>query len=228
LRTLPDALLFDFDGTLIHVTIDFEAMRQNAVAVIKRYGHEPEDSRYTLELIEATRDELAQRDPERASQFEREALASIEQVEMAGAKQAVVLPSACQTLAWLREHGIRVGIVTRNCRNAVLSVLARADLTYDVLLTRDDVQNVKPNPEHLLEALRRLQALPQHSIMVGDHPTDIIAAKEAGMVAIGVTTTRSAEEFDVGPDFIIENLSDLVGIVHSGDWLQRQPGGRSK
>ncbi|NPV08160.1 MAG: HAD-IA family hydrolase [Anaerolineae bacterium] len=217
--SLPQAVLFDFDGTLVHITIDFQAMRQGAVDVIHRYGETAEGgSRFTLELVESVRDRLAARDEAIAAAFQRDALASIREVELMAARDARPLPGVPETLAWLRARGIRLGIVTRNCRPAVLEVAVRHGLPFDVLLSRDDVRHVKPNPEHLLEGLRLLGASPGCSIMVGDHPTDIQAAQAAGMVSVGLTTTRAAEAFDVTPDFMIDRMDSLIGLVNNGSW----------
>lgn len=217
--SLPQAVLFDFDGTLVHITIDFQAMRQGAVDVIQRYGESAEGgSRFTLELVESVRDRLASRDEALALAFQREALASIRDIELAAARDARPLPGVVDTLEWLQAQGVKIGIVTRNCRPAVLEVATRHGLPFDVLVSRDDVSHVKPNPEHLLEALRILDASPSTSIMVGDHPTDILAAQGAGMTSVGITTTRAADQFDVVPDFLIDRMDSLVELVSNGNW----------
>lgn len=214
----PEAVLFDFDGTLVHITIDFEAMRQNALDVIARYGETPDGGKWTLEIIEAVRDRLARQEPVTANRFQREALASIEAVELDAAARATPLPAAVETLDWLRREGIGIGIVTRNCRNAVLRVISRHGLHVDALFTRDDVRYVKPHPGQLLAALGFLRALPGESLMVGDHPTDIAGAHAAGLAGVALTTTRAAAEFDGDTDHIISGLDELPPLIASGRW----------
>ena len=216
----PGAVLFDFDGTLVHITIDFQEMRESALAVIARYGHEGDASPYTLELIESVRDRIASTDSALAEAFQREALATIQKVELLAAKKAVPLPHVADMLNWLKERGIKIGIVTRNCREAVREVLRRHHLPFDVLLTRDDVRRVKPHPEHLLEGLKRLRVPPERAMMVGDHPTDIRAAQAAGMVSVALTTTRSAADFEIQADFVIDDIANLVEIIESQAWLR--------
>jgi len=218
MKTKPEAVLFDFDGTLVHIAIDFEAMRNNAVAVVRSYGEQPDDGLFTLEIVEAVRDRLARKDPALAQSFQEQALASIQEVEMAATDKAQPLPGVVEALSWLKEQGIAIGIVTRNCSRAVRMVTQKFALTFDALLTRDDVKRVKPHPEHLLAALRCLGATPGKSIMVGDHPTDIAAAHAAGMTAVAVTTTRSADAFDSKPEFIINKMTELIELIETDAW----------
>ena len=112
---------------------------------------------------------------------------------------------------WLRGHGIRVGIVTRNSPQAVQQVLSQISLPHEVLLTRADTPRVKPDPIHLQLALERLDALPEYSVMVGDHRMDVQAGQAAGMRSVGVLTPeRPAGYFDsLLPDAVIRTLPEL-------------------
>ena len=133
-------------------------------------------------------------------------------IEMGAADTAEVHPGVPELLETLRERGIRVGIVTRNCRAAVEHILNRNSLSYDVLLTRDDVEAVKPDPAHLLAALRLLQVEPQRALMVGDHPMDVQAGRAVGTRTAAVLTGYSpAERFaPENPDLVLEQVGELA------------------
>ena len=208
------AVLFDFDGTLVHLNIDFAQMRAGVEAILPQYGLYvgASASRYTLELIEENVETLTTRDGEEiAAAFQRDAEAAIVAVEVDAADEADIHQGAPELLRWLREEGVRVGIVTRNCRAAVDRILERNTLLYDVLLTRDDVELVKPDPEHLRAALRVLEVEPQHALMVGDHPMDVRAGRLAGTRTVAVLTGYSpAERFTPeGPDLVLNRVGDL-------------------
>jgi phosphoglycolate phosphatase len=208
-----EAILFDLDGTLVHLNIDFGRMRAEVEALLPQYGLSMEGRRslYVLELIEDAVRELRTQDEEKALVFRREAKATVVAIEVEAAGQAQVYPEVPELLRGLREHGIKVAIVTRNCRAAVDRILAENPLIYDVLLTRDEVTTVKPDPGHLLAALRLLGVEPQRTLMVGDHPMDVQVGRAVGTRTAAVLTgAGSPERFaEVQPDLVLTQVGDL-------------------
>ncbi|MCP4537184.1 MAG: HAD-IA family hydrolase [Chloroflexi bacterium] len=209
------AVLFDFDGTLVHLNIDFAQMRTDVEVILPKYGlsMDGKASRYTLELIDECAQALTERDGggETAEAFRRDAETAIVAIEVDAADDAEVHPGVPKLLERLRERGIKVGIVTRNCRAAVECILGKNTLVYDVLLTRDDVTAVKPEPEHLLTALRMLDVEPSRTVMVGDHPMDVRAGRVTGTRTVAVLTGYSpVERFaPEKPDLILEQVGEL-------------------
>jgi phosphoglycolate phosphatase len=128
-------------------------------------------------------------------------------IELAACEAARPADGAVETLAWLRESGVRVGIVTRNSRQAVERLLGHFPLPHEVLLTRADTPRVKPDPVHLALALDHLETEAARSVMVGDHVMDVQAGKAAGMRTLGILLP------DRGPDYFQAAAPD--GLLHA-------------
>ncbi|HEY5478632.1 MAG TPA: HAD-IA family hydrolase, partial [Gaiellaceae bacterium] len=84
---------------------------------------------------------------------------------------------------------------------------------FDVIVTSEDTELHKPNPEPLLLALRKLEATPAEAAYVGDSPFDVEAANAAGLRSIAVTWGGIHPEerlLAAGPDAIVATPADLV------------------
>lgn len=209
-----DAVLFDFDGTLVEINIDFNEMKRKILSLGLEYGVSPKADLYVLETVENIFNILSEKDALKAEMFKKQAEAIIVDIELSAAEKSRMFPYADLTLREIKNRGIKIGIVTRNCRKAVLKSVELAGFTYDLLLTRDDVKKVKPDPSHLLDALTMLNIKPERALMIGDQPIDIIAGKKAGMKTVAVLSVRPKEDFEkLLPDLIIEDISDILQIL---------------
>lgn len=212
------AVLFDFDGTLVRQTIDFAAMRDGVLSLAESYRVPTDDLARlpALEIVAAAAYRLDPSDGARASVFRREAAEIIEAIEMAAAQVAEPYEGVPAALAALAEGGYGIGIVTRNCRRAVVHVLKRHPLVYHALITRDDTLHVKPDPRHLYDAAARLGVPIDGCLMCGDHPMDVAAGRAAGARTAAVfyaEATIQADAFvgDYRADLMIASVADLPG-----------------
>jgi len=208
-------VLFDFDGTLVQLNLDFPRIYNALYQLMTEYGLDstPYKDLYLVELIEEATSELKGINHARATQFNGRAEGILRAHEIQEADKAKIIPGAPKTLEELKSMGLKIGIITRNCREAVERALRRGNFLYDLLSTRDDVRPVKPEPQSLQAALRTLKSKPSQALMVGDHPMDIIAGKRAGTGTVALLSGKKKEEdfADVRPDLILSQVSDLVG-----------------
>lgn len=210
------AVLFDLDGTLIETHIDFAAMKREMLAMAGSVGVSPSAiaDRDILGIVDAAADHLASGGGD-ATGLRRQSLSILEGMEVTGCANPVLLPGTLPLLHGLTERGLKIGVVTRNCRRVAAGLLARFDVPFDALLTRDDVRQVKPDPQHLWEALAVLRCPPGEAAMVGDHWMDIQAGRRAGVAkTVGVLGSRPPDWFaPCPPDATVRDLSEAKELL---------------
>lgn len=86
---------------------------------------------------------------------------------------------------------------------------------FTVVIAGDTLPTRKPDPEPLWEALRRLGAPRETSVMVGDSPLDIRAARSAGVRAAAVTYgfRPGPDLAALSPDYLIGSLAELREVL---------------
>ena len=105
------------------------------------------------------------------------------------------LPGAAELLANLRDGGVPHGIATSGRRPDIDSSLEALELPQDtVVVERGDVARAKPEPDLFLECARRLDVPPVECFVVGDAVWDLLAARRAQMLAVGVLTGGYGED----------------------------------
>jgi phosphoglycolate phosphatase len=211
------AIIFDFDGTLVVLNIDFSLMRERIFELMRRYGIKEGmvQEKYLLEIIDEVYQILWEKNPRGAEAFYQESHRILHEVEMKAAERGRLIPGTKATLKSLRKKGIKIGIITRNCEDAVRKVFPGINDFCDMLVSRNSVKKVKPHPDHLTYVMKSLKTSGEESAMVGDHVMDIQAGKRVGMKTIGVLTGRTKkEEFEkAGADYIMRDASEVFGLL---------------
>ncbi len=97
------------------------------------------------------------------------------------------LPGAAELLADLREQRVTHGIATSGRRPEIDRSLESLRVPPEtVVVERGDVARAKPEPDLFVECARRLAADPGECYVVGDAVWDLLAARRAGMLSIGL------------------------------------------
>jgi phosphoglycolate phosphatase len=211
------AIVFDFDGTLAVLNIDFSIMRDRIFGLMRRYGVQEDtiQEKYLLEIIDEVYQTLWEKNPSGAEAFYQGAHEILHEIEMKAAEAGKLIPGTVATLKSLRDKGIKIGIITRNCEDAVRKVFPGIDDFCDVFVSRNSVKKVKPHPDHLTYVMESLKISGEESVMVGDHIIDVQAGKRVGMETIGVLTGRTKKgEFEkAGADYILRDASDVCELL---------------
>ena len=96
----------------------------------------------------------------------------------------------------LNNSGILLSIFTGKGRTSALITLDELGLTnyFDMIVSGDDVENHKPSPEGIIMFLSKHNFDPKEVLMIGDAPSDIIAANECGVEIASVVWDSYAED----------------------------------
>ncbi len=207
-------VVFDFDGTLAELTLDFDRMRNMAQEAGRRlFPHLPgPDGQPVLEWAAKTSKSLPSTDAER---FLHAVEQAVQAVEMQAAAEGKLFDHTLDVLQELRANNTAVGLITRNCTAAVELAFPDWERSALCLLARDYGGPVKPDPAHLIRALEMIGAPPKRSLMVGDHPIDIQVGKAAGALTAGVASGRMSQ-IDLkaaGADMTAAHCGELLVLL---------------
>lgn len=219
-----DTIIFDFDGTLAELTIDFEAMKRELFARARRVVPDAPDPLQVpaLEWMHGLVARLSRSDAAKARALDKDLHAAVRAIEAAAAREGRLFPFTRPLLAALARKGVRTGIITRNCSDALFTVFPDAGDLAGVVLSRDDVECAKPDPRHIRAALKALDASPGRTLMVGDHMLDMETGRRAGVDAAGVLTGRCSRGDLIGAGAVCvagdagELFADVLGADGCG------------
>ncbi|MCD6407859.1 HAD family hydrolase, partial [bacterium] len=161
-------VIFDFDGTIVSLHIDFGEIKKRIVekALLSDLKI-PNRNLPLLEFLEEVK--RRNRGKKEFEDFYKFACKYLKEKELEASEKSTPFPEGLKLLENLKSKGLKIGIITRNCKEAVEKVINKFNIPYDILLTRDDVEKVKPDEIHLKEAIKRLGLKKKEVIMVGDH-----------------------------------------------------------
>lgn len=209
------AVVFDFDGTLTDLTLNFADLRTEVEEIAQRYLHgAPLDALshlYIIEMIYEVERLLGQS----GAGFRDEAFIALRELEVAAAAGKDVYPYTRDVLRALRKNGMKIGVMTRSCIAALKVVFPDIEDHVDAIVTREDVRLVKPNPHHVEAVLAKLDVQAEETLLVGDHPTDVQAGETLKAQTAGVLTGRTTRDqfAAVGADYIIDDIRGVLELV---------------
>jgi phosphoglycolate phosphatase len=210
---------FDLDHTLVRSPLDLAAMALDMRAHIEaRRGPLPaRPDRYRVgELIA-----LCQRD---APHLEATLWSIALDHEWRALGAATLEPGALEAVRGAREAGFQTALWTNNARDVTAQALARfgLDALLDVTVTRDDMRQLKPDPDGWRVIAVRVAALAAgrnaaaHAFVVGDSWVDGVAAQAAGIPFIAYQGNRmDLERWGVSPVAHLAHLGELPALLAS-------------
>jgi len=218
------AVLFDLDGTLVEFKFKVKESRIAMIDFLKgrRYNSTAwSESMRTQDIIDQAQEQWkASKGLQLDHDFEA-IRASIFRIldgfEFEALSQARPHEGSVYILKRIKHAEILTGIVTNSGRAPVESVISEFGFTpyLSVLITRNEMEKLKPNPHGLIKAMKELRVTPEETLYVGDSTIDIEAAKLANMKCASVSTglyhIDALKKFS--PDYAVKRLEELEAIV---------------
>ncbi len=119
-------------------------------------------------------------------------------------------PGVARLLAELAEAGCRLGVVTTGSRGWVDPLLQRLlpGITFEVVVTGDEVAGRKPDPEGYVTALDRLGTTTADTVAVEDSYEGLVAAKAAALACVVVTNDYTADQDLAAADLVLDGFGE--------------------
>lgn len=120
----------------------------------------------------------------------------------------------------LKDRGYKLAIATSRTHKGTLDYLNQFGMReyFDAVVSMEDVDRHKPDPDTCLVALSKLGATPEESVMLGDTRFDVGCANNAGVDSIlvgwsGVTTEEKLKSIGYEPTYCIDAPMDLIELL---------------
>jgi phosphoglycolate phosphatase len=209
-RTLDvEEVFFDFEGTLVDFQWKLEPAVEECLAALeaigfqrKWYGPAPN---YASIYNDTLRFSLEGRGQTAAYGVMDIIDAIYDKYDADAQTRWSLYPDTLATLAALHDKGFQLGLISNVGKKSLSAAMDRLGLSerLAVVISRDEVEKLKPDAGGLLQAAAALKVDPAHVIFVGDSRKDVDAARHAGMLAGFIA---GGEET---PQTMLENPADI-------------------
>ena len=121
-------------------------------------------------------------------------------------------PETEKLINLLKKRNILLGVVSASPKEKLEKTVSKEFLAkFDVIVSGDDTNQGKPNPEPYLTAMNKLSLNNEDCVVIENAPLGIKSAKNAGMYCIALTTTLN-KKYLKEADKILNNHKELEGF----------------
>ncbi|MDD5339680.1 MAG: HAD-IA family hydrolase [Candidatus ainarchaeum sp.] len=186
---MPKLVIFDFDDTLLHLNVRWDAVRNDVIALARKEGVAVDPKQHLVPMGNLLSNAPARKKAIDAIYLRHEA-------DCIAKANYVVFPQMLALAKDLKANGFRLGMASGNHTDNIRRILAELNEAglFEFVCGRDMVAHNKPAPDQLLVILGKAGLGAKDAIFVGDSINDAGAAKAAGMAHFHV---RPNDEGDI-------------------------------
>lgn len=213
------ALIFDLDGTLVETAPDLHAATNHVLASIGRRPLEMREVRSfvghgAMHLIE--RGVAATGEPVDAATLQRLHRDFLDYYGGNIAAHSHAFDGLESLLQRAADAGLKLGVCTNKVEALSIKLLTELGMMnrFGSLVGGDTLPIMKPQPEPLIEAVRRLGLDTMDAMMLGDSETDIRTAQNADVPVIAVSFGYTAQHVSAfNPTHVIDHFDEAWPII---------------
>jgi phosphoglycolate phosphatase-like HAD superfamily hydrolase len=220
-----EGVVFDLDATLVNLGgfVDWrEAYRRVVEAYLDCGCSEVTVERCSrkglFNMLNLMYDEICTTHPRReAERIQEKAYSVLSACEAQGISNCHLIVGTIETLEWINDRGVPMGVATSNSGEVAETILAMKGIRgyFAAVVGRTSKLRMKPYPDQLLACFKILGVDPRRGVVVGDSVRDVEAAKAAGayMVAIPAHFTEPETLERAGADRVLGGLEELPAVL---------------
>ncbi|GLW49789.1 hydrolase [Streptomyces sp. NBRC 14336] len=139
--------------------------------------------------------------------------------ELRASASAMPTPYADPLIRTWTAVGSRLAVATNNSPKVVRTYLASRGLTTcfapHIYGRTQQLNHLKPHPHCLIRALNAMGSAPEAALMIGDTPSDYLAARAAGVPFLGYARNEYKERLlrDAGATDLVSSLEPVLLAV---------------
>jgi len=201
------AILFDLDGVLIKTEKEtfkfYQKYLKSKGIFIKDSDFKYKAGRKSNDIL--TKEQQKKIDTQKLTQLKRELFNNQPK------KYVKKVTGGKEILEYLKKNNFKLALVSQNESRMIENMVNWLEIKnyFDVILSIDDITNLKPDPEIYLLAAKKLNVMPSNCIVIEDSKDGIGSAKNAKMICIGLNHNYTPKNALLEADFIINDLKEI-------------------
>ncbi|MEJ2613974.1 MAG: HAD-IA family hydrolase [Ignavibacteriaceae bacterium] len=206
-------IIFDIDGTL---TSTFDLIFASFNYVMKKYLNKNYTNEEIISLFGPTEDQILDR---LCGENAEKAKEDYYNFYSENHHMADLYPGIKELLKFIRSKDVYLSIYTGKGRKAATITLKKLEIFdyFNLIISGDEVKEHKPSPEGIELFIDKFKLQKEKVLMIGDAPTDIKAARAAGVEIASVLWDSYSKEqvLKLKSDYFFHSVTELSEFIKS-------------